>query len=83
MMTFAKGHQAKGEKSEKRNTNEENIFFRKYTRKESRFVSVSHFRYLHYYRVNISTAILHKSSLFLQYLQGAPTKMGQEKLHNK
>ena len=22
-------------------------------------------------------------SLFLQYLQGAPTKMGQEKLHNK
>ena len=42
-------------------------FFRKYTRKESRFVSVSHFRYLHYYRVNISTAILHKSSLSLSF----------------
>ena len=32
-------------------------------RKESRFVSVSHFRYLHYYRVNISTTTtLQKSS---------------------
>ena len=35
-------------------------------RKESRFVSVSHFRYLHYYRVNISTTttLLQKSPMY-------------------
>ena len=36
-------------------------------RKESRFVSVSHFRYLHYYRVNISTTTRYTTEVSYVY----------------
>ena len=53
------------ERLKKQNEEETSFSFNK--RKESRFVSVSHFRYLHYYRVNISTTTTREVSFCNMY----------------
>ena len=61
MMTFAKV------KKDLKNKMKKKHLLAGKKRKESRFVSVSHFRYLHYYRVNISTTTTREVSFCNMY----------------